>query len=170
MKNAFILSLVYIFSIAGFAIADDIVGFWKTVDEKTGKPQSVIALYEYQGKYYGRIIETFDEEGQIQETLETPQGRAPGVKGNPYYVGLDIVWDLQKQGEKYINGHILDPEKGNVYNSEAWLDGDGNLIVRGELLIFGRNQTWPPAIQTDFPKDFKKPDLTTMVPKIPQVK
>jgi len=28
--------------------AQDIQGFWKTIDEKTGKPKCIVAIYEYQ--------------------------------------------------------------------------------------------------------------------------
>ena len=70
-----------------------------------------------------------------------------------------------------FKGKILDPEKGNVYNSELWIDKNGNLVVRGKLLMFGRSQTWIAADgESDFPKDFKKPNLMELVPSIPEVK
>ncbi|MCE5318153.1 MAG: DUF2147 domain-containing protein [Parachlamydia sp.] len=148
--------------------AQDIVGFWKSVDEHTSKPQSIVAIYEYQGKYYGRIIATYNENGQILDTIYTPKEKAPGVVGNPYYSGLDIIYDVQKEGDRYKDGKIVDPQEGKVYDTEIWIE-DGNLIVRGEVLFFGRNQTWPPALDNDFPTGFKKPDLTQLVPQIPQV-
>ena len=32
------------------------VGTWKTIDDETGKPKSFVQIYEYQGKYYGKIV------------------------------------------------------------------------------------------------------------------
>lgn len=148
--------------------AQDIVGFWKSVDEHTSKPQSIVAIYDYQGKYFGRIIATYNESGTVQDSIYSPKERAPGIIGKPYYAGLDIIYDVQKEGERYKDGKIVDPQEGKVYNTELWLQ-DGNLIVRGEVLIFGRNQTWPPALDSDFPAGFQKPDLTKLVPQIPQV-
>ena len=147
--------------------AGDITGFWKTINEKTSKPESIIGIYKYEGKYYGRIILTYMEDGSIQDTIENPKKRALGVSGNPYYVGLDILWDLKLKGKKYRDGSILDPEKGNTYGAEAWRKGE-MLVVRGKLFVFGRNQTWPPAVDSDFPKGFVKPDLKTFVPSIPK--
>lgn len=149
--------------------AQDIVGFWRSVDEKTGKRQSVVGIYEYKGKYYGRMIVTFNEDGSFNDTIDAPVERAPGVKGEPYYAGLDFIWGLKKNGQKYTDGFIMDPKEGKVYDSELW-NKDGNLVVRGQIWIFGRNQTWPPASESDFPPNFKKPDLKTMVPKILDVK
>jgi uncharacterized protein (DUF2147 family) len=167
MKKTFFFSIVYFFAFTTLLAAQDIVGFWKSVDEKTGKPQSIVAIYKYQGKYYGRLIATLDDNGKIDETLASPKTRAPAVKGNPYYVGLDFIWDLEPKGDKFADGHILDPEEGKIYDAEMWKKGE-DLIVRGEIWFFGRNQTWPPALDTDF-QGFQKPNLTTMVPKIPDV-
>lgn len=144
-----------------------IIGFWKTIDEKTGKPQSVVAIYPYNGKYFGRLIVTFDRQGEIEDTIYSATERAPGVVGNPFYAGLDIIWDLKPQGEKFVDGEILDPEHGRVYGAEIWRK-DHNLIVRGKVLFLGRNQTWQPAEDSDFPEPFKKPDLYALVPQIPQ--
>ena len=159
--------LISLFLMSG-VLSADVVGFWKTVDEETGKAESIVAIYEYKGKYYGRIIITFDNDGKIQDSIEAPKKRAQGVIGNPFYAGLDILWDLKPQGTKYVNGEILDPQRGRVYDAKIWND-NGKLIVRGELLIFGRNQTWPPAEESDFPPGFKKPVLAELVPAIPKV-
>lgn len=146
--------------------AESIGGMWKIVDQKTGMPRCVVAIYEYQDKYYGRIIGTFNREGVMDETLYAPQDRAAGVIGNPFYCGLDLIWDLKK-GSK-CKGKIVDPKKGNIYNAELWVE-EGNLIVRGKVLCFGKNQTWLPATSEDFPSNFKQPDVAQFVPVIPQV-
>jgi len=160
------LSLICMVAFCSGLIAQDILGFWKTIDEKSGKPQCVVAIYEYENKYYGRIVGTFDKKGVMNETLEAPKDRAPGVIGKPFYCGLDLIWNLKK-GSK-CKGKIVDPKKGNIYRAEVWVE-DGNLIVRGKLLCFGRNQTWLPASDEDFPSTFKKPDVTKFVPVIPEV-
>ena len=156
------------FVLTSFALfAQSIGGFWKTVNEETGLAQCVIAVYEYENLYYGRIIGTYDSVGNMTDDIYQPKERAPGVLGNPFYCGLDIIWNLRDDGARY-KGKILDPEKGNVYNAELWVN-EGNLIVRGKFLFFGRNQTWLPAVDADFPKGFKKPDRSKLIPAIPEV-
>lgn len=169
MRNVFLCSLFYLFLFSTCVASEDISGFWKTVNEKTHRAESIVAVYEYQGKYYGRIILTFNEQGQVQDTIYKASVRAPGVIGNPYYAGLDIIWDLKPHGKRFTDGEILDPEHGKVYGAELWTQGD-NLIVRGKLLIFGRNQTWPKALDSDFPSDFVKPDLAALIPVKPRVR
>lgn len=166
MKKAFILFFLVCSSLYG--AGDDVVGFWNTINEKTGKAESVIGIYEKNGKVYGRIIATYGLDGTIKETIDNPLERAPGVEGNPFYSGLDIIWDLKKEGNKYTGGKILDPEKGKVYDAEIWNE-KGNLIVRGKIWVFGRNQTWVATKDSQFPQGFKKPDLSALTPKIPQV-
>ena len=144
-----------------------IAGFWRSISEKTGQTQCIVAIYEYQDMYYGRIIGTCDANGKINDTMYAPKGRAPGVVGNPPYAGLDLLWDLRKKGSRY-KGKIIDPEKGKIYDAKVWAEG-GNLIIRGELLFFGRNITWFPALESDFSETFQKPDVSQFVPIVPLV-
>ena len=147
--------------------ANEICGVWKSVNEDTDKAQCYVAVYEYQGKCYGRIIATCNSEGVIDDTIYAPKGRAPGIVGKPYYAGLDLIWDLKDRGERY-KGKIVDPERGSIYNAQVWVEDD-NLIVRGELLFFGRNVIWYPTTKADFPKTFQMPNVKKFVPVIPEV-
>ena len=150
---------------------DDVVGFWKTIDDKTHKAQSIVAIYPYQGKIYGRMIATLDENEKVFDTLNNPKEHAKGVEGDPFFVGLDMIWNLQKQkdSQQYAGGKIMDPDAGKIYTAEMWMQ-DGKLIVRGEILVFGKNQEWVRATDADFSRDFPKPDISKFVPKIPVVK
>ena len=72
------------------------------------------------------------------------------------YCGLVFLKDLKlsKDGKTYAGGAITDPKKGKTYRAEMRLEG-ANLIVRGKLGPFGRNQTWRPVNAGDLPKGFK---------------
>ena len=146
----------------------EISGFWKSYNEKTQKPQIMVAIYPYKNKYYGRIVGIYDKNGQIKETLESRKNRAPGIVGDPFYCGLDMIYDLKDKGSSFA-GKIVDPQKGNVYNAEIWRE-DKDLIVRGKLFIFGKNLTWYPALESDFTEFFPKPDYSQFIPVIPKTK
>lgn len=146
---------------------EDIRGFWKTVNED-GVAQCIIAVYEYHGVRYGRIIATYGNNGQIDDSIYDPKKRAPGVVGDPFYSGLDIIWDLMPSSMVF-KGKILDPEHGKVYKSELWIE-KGDLIVRGKLLMFGRSQTWYAVQPEDIPPSFQLPSLSSFIPSIPQTR
>ena len=129
MRKFLLICLSLLFSGAALA-AEDVVGFWTTIDDETNTPKSVVQIYEYQGKYFGRVV----------ELLKNKEATAK-IKGNPKIKGMDIIWDLEKSGSKYTKGEILDPTKGKVYGCEIWRQGD-NLIVRGKIAFIGRNQKW----------------------------
>jgi uncharacterized protein (DUF2147 family) len=168
IKKISLLSLLSVFTFCSSLMAQSIVGLWKTINDKTMKAESVVAVYEYQGKCYGRIIATFNKEsGKIDETIYNPKTRAPGVKGHPYYCGMDLMWDLEKTRFTY-KGKIIDPEHGKIYTCETWVK-NGDLIVRGEVFVFGRNEVWLLAKDSDFPSGFKQPDTFQFIPVIPQV-
>jgi uncharacterized protein (DUF2147 family) len=59
--------------------------------------------------------------------------------------GITILWGLQKHGDEYQGGEILDPENGQVYRVKMKLeDGGRKLQVRGFIgfSLFGRTQIW----------------------------
>lgn len=145
---------------------DQITGFWQTIDKQTRRPSSVIAIYQYQGKYYARIIGTFNAEGEIDDSIYAPKSRAPGLAGNPYYCGLDFVWVGRPNIQGKCSGRLVDPRDGKMYDARIWRENQ-NVILRGELFMFGRNEVWPPFPEANFTVKFKKPDLATFVPSIP---
>jgi uncharacterized protein (DUF2147 family) len=146
-------------------VAQEITGYWKHLS-KNWENECLIYVYEYQGGYYARIIGTYDDKGVMNDDLYAPKERAMNVAGSPFYCGLDLLWNLRESGSRY-KGKIIDPRNGKIYHAKVWVNGEGNLIVRGELLFFGKSVTWYPAEESDFPPGFKKPDVTKFVPVIP---
>jgi len=147
---------------------NDISGLWKSRDEKSDQSRSLVAVYKYKDKYYGRMLATYDDNGQIKDTILEKKDKATGVVGNPPYCGMDFVYDLESEGDGKYKGKIIDPQKGKVYDAEVWREGD-KLIVRGELWVFGKNIPWPMASEKDLPKGFKMSQIKDFVPVVPQV-
>ncbi len=147
---------------------EGIVGLWKSRDQNSDKPRSLVAIYKYQDTYYGRMLATYDDEGKIQDTILEQKDKATGVVGNPPYCGMDFVYDVKKEedGDRY-KGKIIDPEEGKVYDVELWLEGDV-LIVRGEIWIFGKDIPWQKATKNDLPKGFSMGNIKKFVPVVPQ--
>lgn len=123
--------------------AQGIIGQWKTIDDDTGKPRSVVEIYENNGKYYGRIIKLFREPGEEQDPVCDV---CPGPQKGKKIIGLEIIRNLIKEDDEYGDGTILDPESGKVYDCKIWLE-DGTLKVRGYIAFLFRTQTWLPYKQ-----------------------
>ena len=169
----FILSSItlIVFSCSTQSEPQDITGLWKSRDQHSDKPRALVAIYRYQDQYYGRMLATYDDEGKIKDTILEQKEKAPGVVGNPPYCGMDFIYNVIKEEDsketydKY-KGKITNPEKGKVYKAVLWLSGD-DLIVRGELWIFGKNIPWHKAYKQDLPKGFSMGDIKKFVPVIP---
>lgn len=133
--------LIFVFVLFGlFQInAQTVFGKWKTIDDKTGKPKSVVEIFESNGKVYGKIIEIMDP-AKKDKKCEKCEG---ADKNKPVH-GMIIIKGLTKDGEEYNDGKILDPESGNLYKCIIKLEGKDKLIVRGYMgfSLIGRSQTW----------------------------
>lgn len=121
---------------------DTAVGVWKTIDDETGRPKSLVRISESNGELRGRIERLYRDASEDQNpkcaSCEGP------LKDQPI-VGMTIITGMKKDGDAYTGGQILDPASGKVYKSRMSLsDGGRKLDVRGYVGVpmFGRTQTW----------------------------
>jgi len=139
MKKIFFLSFLLCNTI--LLSAQSITGEWKTIDDETGDPKSVVTVYEYDGKVYGKIVRLFRTPEEDQDpTCKECKGAKKGQK----IIGMEIMEGLVKDGDEYDDGTILDPDNGKVYDCKIWLE-DGKLQVRGYIGPFFRTQEWVKA-------------------------
>jgi uncharacterized protein (DUF2147 family) len=120
----------------------DATGTWKTIDDETGKPKSIVKLYKQDGKLYGKIIKLFREPGEEQDPI---CDLCEGANHNKKIIGMVIVNGLEyDDGEWEGDDGILDPKNGKLYDCKIWVDEDDDNIlnVRGYIGFFFRTQTW----------------------------
>ena len=133
--------IILFLAFASFAQAQEILGKWKTIDDNTGKPRSIVEITEKDGKAYGKILKLFREPGEEQDPI---CDECTDYRKDKKVIGLTIITDMVKDDDEWEDGEILDPENGKVYDCKMWVE-DGKLQVRGYVAFFFRTQTWLPA-------------------------
>ncbi|SEH69973.1 Uncharacterized conserved protein, DUF2147 family [Paenimyroides aquimaris] len=137
MKNVIVVFALSVIASLGLQ-AQTVTGKWKTIDDETGKPKSIVEITEDNGKIYGKVIEI------LTDKKDAKCDKCPGAdKGKPIK-GLTIIKGLKKDGSEYSGGTITDPGSGKEYKCALKLDGADKLNVRGYIGIqaLGRTQTW----------------------------
>ena len=139
MKKYLLTLLLAITAGVFSSAAQGVVGKWKTVDDETGEAKSIVEIYEEGGKIYGKVIEILNP-AKKNAKCDKCKG---SDKGKPI-LGLVIIKGLEKDGDEYTDGDILDPNKGKLYSCTIKLEGKDKLNVRGYLgfSFIGRSQTW----------------------------
>ena len=137
MKKLVLLSLLML---SYFSMnAQGIVGKWKSIDDETGKAKSIIEIYKYGDKYYGKIVQLLTEENKdgVCRTCKTSYK-------NKNIIGLVIIKDMEKDGDTYEDGEITDPKTAKTYSCSMELVSQNKLKVRGYLgfSLLGRTQYW----------------------------
>ena len=116
-----------------------IEGKWKTIDDETGKPKSIVEITKKSdGKYYGRIIQLL-----IKPEHNTCVDCTDDRKNKPI-LGLEIIRGLKKSGSEFSGGTIVNTKGGKEYGCKITRSGD-KLNVKGSLKSFsfiGKTQTW----------------------------
>ncbi|MEB1548459.1 DUF2147 domain-containing protein [Xanthomonas campestris pv. campestris] len=123
--------------------ADSPVGRWKTIDDETGKPKSVVQIEQAaNGTLSGKVVEILQSNHGPNPTCDKCDG---ALKGKPIK-GMTILWGLKPDGTAvWGGGSVLDPAKGKTYKAKITLTDSGKkLQMRGYVGIeaLGRTQTW----------------------------
>jgi uncharacterized protein (DUF2147 family) len=134
-----IFSILFLFSMISSAQSHSVIGKWKTIDDETGKPISIVEVYEKNHKIYGKVIEILNPANR-NRVCE----KCKGDDRNKPIIGLTIIKGLTKVDDEYTNGKILDPKNGKLYSCYITLENQDKLKVRGYIGIslFGRTQYW----------------------------
>ncbi|MGQ9425150.1 DUF2147 domain-containing protein [Gilvimarinus sp. F26214L] len=133
MKNLVLLFMTF----AIFPLAHgEITGTWQTIDDESGEAKSIVEIYEREGKYFGKVKDL------LLKPDDTVCEECDGSLKDQPVVGMEIITDMEKDGEELTGGEILDPETGKVYRAKLWLEDDNTLKVRGYVGFLYRTQTW----------------------------
>ncbi len=140
-KTALLLGLAIALA-SGFAQAGTLTGLWKSFDDKTNKPRSLIRISEHNGEYSAVV-----EKGLLAtDTGEAVCDKCTDERKGQRIVGMTIAKGLKEtKPNLYEGGKILDPENGKEYKCKMMLDENGNkLEVRGfiGISLLGRSQNW----------------------------
>jgi uncharacterized protein (DUF2147 family) len=116
------------------------VGKWKTFEEGTGRPKSIVQIYDQNGAVFGKV-----EQGLIPERAGRKCDKCSDDRKGQPIVGMVIIRGLKAKGDEYAGGDILDPENGSVYSCKLKVVENGKkLSVRGfkGVSMLGRSQVW----------------------------
>lgn len=115
------------------------MGRWQTIDDHLNRVKSIVEIKNVNGELRGyvRKIYLLPNEGTDPACIE-----CEGSLKNTKVVGMKIIWDFKKVGNKWDEGKIFDPGNGSIYSSSLWLVDANTLKVRGYLGLFYRSQVW----------------------------
>ena len=128
-----------------FAAAQDLTGTWQNIDDKTGTPKAIIVIdKENDGTYTGKIVKVTPRPGY---TPREKCNNCPAPYNNQPILGMKILTGLKhvSGSNNYVNGRIIDPLAGKIYDAKVRLNGTGKrLTLRASIGVsaLGRNQTW----------------------------
>jgi uncharacterized protein (DUF2147 family) len=130
--------------------AASVLGLWKTVDEKTNRVRSIVRIWEEGGKLKGKVEKGFPLPGEDPNELCT---KCPEPFKNKPKIGLEFLWGFEPDGDRWVNGKVLDPDDGKIYRCELIPAADGkSMRIFGYIRVIfkiGRSQTWLRANEAD---------------------
>lgn len=140
MKRAIWLVLTMIWTgVAQAGSTDTPVGLWLAFNDQ-GKPTGYIRITEQDGVLRGVV-----ERGLPTDTQEKFCTACKDHRKNQRMLGMEVLWNMHRDGNDYVGGEIIEPFSGNIYRAKlTLLEKGATLKVRGYMGVsmFGRNQIW----------------------------
>jgi uncharacterized protein (DUF2147 family) len=116
-------------------------GYWKTVDDKTGKVKSVVSISGSPSYLSATVVKLYPG------ALTVCSACSGNLKNKPI-LGMTVMYGLKQNPKnlyEWSGGSIFDPKTGKLYNCMLTVSPDGKtMVVRGYVgvSLFGRSQTW----------------------------
>jgi uncharacterized protein (DUF2147 family) len=117
-------------------------GRWKTIDDKSGKPKSIMNIVMKGDTLVATIDSLYREPGEDPDPV---CDKCTGWRNNKKTKGLTITDAMVKHKNEWSGGHITDPNNGKTYRCIMKLRDNGTrLEVHGYIgfALIGRSQYW----------------------------
>jgi len=140
MKRFFIILSICLVVITLTAMAQDpgeqICGTWLN-EEK----DSHIEIFRRNGKFYGKVVwlkEPLDKEGKPVTDLNNPD---PKLQKRPI-LGIEIISGLEYRNNKWVNGTIYAPKRGQYAECSAIISSKGTLELTVRKSFFSATKSF----------------------------
>jgi len=133
-----LIYLLLIFSNISFA--QNILGKWKTIDDRNGVEKAIINIYEQDGAIFGKVVKILEKGKENAKCI-----KCKGERKNKDILGMTIIENLHRGKKGFYTGKTLfDPQQAMTFRCKIWLNPDNSneLFVRGYLAFLYRTQTW----------------------------
>ncbi|CAD9194253.1 MAG: DUF2147 domain-containing protein [Acinetobacter bohemicus] len=142
MKTIF--GIICIALLSSSAIAQNIVGTWRYIDDKTGEAKGLVKIEQQaDGTYAGTALKSTPRVGYTPKEFCT---NCPAPYTNKPIIGMQVISGLKTEDQiNYTNGKIIDPVSGKFYRLKGKISTNGKkLFLRGYMGVsaVGRSQTW----------------------------
>ena len=136
MKHLIFTSLVFFTLMT--CLDAQVTGMWKSTDHIDDTERSIVWIYELNGKIYGKV------EKLLPAATITHCTGCEGDLKNKSLIGMTIISDLKRSGDKAIEGKILDPSNGKWYSCDIELESQDKLKVTGYIgfPMLGKEMYW----------------------------
>ena len=143
MKGPFAFSLLCLFALVPSSRRaqkhDGIAGKWITINDHTGEAGSVVEIVVQGDRAFGYVRMLMRP-----EKLKSHCDLCKDDRKDQPIVGMQILRNLKRDGDEWVDGRILDPQEGKIYDCKMWVE-DGHLKLRGYVGFLYRTQSWIPA-------------------------
>lgn len=126
------------------AAPSPLIGHWRAVDGESDTPYAIVEfLRTPTGTLSGFLRSVLP--GADQPATAATCDKCTGARKGAPIVGMEIIWNLRPDGDRFIDGSILDPESGRTFRCLVRVIDRGgrlDLTIYERFATFGVTERW----------------------------
>lgn len=123
-------------------------GHWRAIDAETETAYAVIEFVQAADGTFSGFVRTLLQGPEQPAPAQTCDKCTGARKGAPV-VGMEVIWNLRPDGERFVDGSVIDPDSGRIFRCRVRVIDRGermDLTVYERFAIFGFTERW---VRTD---------------------
>jgi hypothetical protein len=121
-----------------------LIGHWRAIDGESDTPYAIVEfLRTPTGTLSGFLRSVLP--GADQPAAAGTCDKCTGARKGAPIVGMEIIWNLRPDGDRFVDGSIVDPESGRIFRCLVRVFDRGgrlDLTIYERFAIFGVTEHW----------------------------
>lgn len=125
-----------------------LIGHWQAIDPESDTPYAIVEFQHMQTGTYSGFVRRLLQVADAPAPAETCDRCTGARKGAPI-VGMEVIWNLRAEGERFVDGSVVDPDSGRVFRCRVRVFDRGermDLTIYERFPLFGFTERW---VRTD---------------------
>jgi uncharacterized protein (DUF2147 family) len=121
-----------------------LIGQWRAIDGESDAPYAIVEfLRTPTGTVSGFLRSVMPGADQPGAALTCE--KCTGARKGAPILGMEIIWNLRPEGDRFVDGSIVDPDSGRIYRCLVRVIDKGgrlDLTIYERFAIFGVTEHW----------------------------
>lgn len=121
-----------------------LIGNWRAIDAESETAYAIVEFVHTPTGTLSGFVRTLLQGAEQPAPAQTCDKCTGARKGSPI-VGMEVIWNLRPDGERFVDGSVVDPDSGRIFRCRVHVIDRGerlDLTIYERFALFGLTERW----------------------------